>query len=173
MDEFNFDTDLVELARLDSYHDLANFDCGDTEMNQFFLDEAYEEQEKGLNSTTLLFFKGEIAAFVSICCDAIPLNTNEQAQIDIQRSKVPAIKIARLGKHIKFEKCSFGRFLIDYVKDLAYRLHTTVLGIRFITLDAYPDKINYYENSGFIRNIQANSRKRDDGAVSMRSDIFD
>lgn len=162
----------VLFARLseDEFPDILQFDCNDEEMNRFLKEEAYEEQRMGMNSTILLYYKGTLAAFCSICCDSIPLNDSERQEENISvRYKVPAIKIARLGRDVRFRGQGFGRFLINYVKDMAFRLSTTQLGVRFITVDAYLNKVDYYASNGFIRNEEIHRK----GNVSMRADIFD
>lgn len=175
MSQFSFDIDKVLLTRLaeDNLPDLVNFDCGDNEMNIFLRDEAFDEQGKGLNSTTLLYYQNDLAAFCSICCDSILLSPDERQEIDITRATVPAIKIARLGRDLKYRKLKLGIFLIEYIKNLAYELSETVLGVRLLTLDAYPERVKYYSNINFSVNEEMKRRKRRDGAVSMRIDIFD
>jgi hypothetical protein len=104
-------------------HDLEAFDCGDTEMNSFLKAEAYSEQESGMNSTILLYYRGQLAAFCSVCCDSIPLSKKEREEEKIEATyKVPAIKIARLGRALKYRDYGLGSFLIDYVKDVALNL---------------------------------------------------
>ncbi|WP_347490113.1 hypothetical protein ABDB91_02770 [Desulfoscipio sp. XC116] len=148
-------TKAILLVRLSETEipDLETFDCGDAEMNRFLRKEAYSEQEAGMNSTILLYYTGELAAFCSVCCDSIPLSNKEREEEKIEAQyKVPAIKIARLGRSIRFREYGLGGFLIDYIKDIAYELSTSKIGVRFITLDAYPGKEKYYLDNGFIRN---------------------
>ncbi|MCL6638347.1 MAG: GNAT family N-acetyltransferase [Firmicutes bacterium] len=168
-----FNPKAVLLARLteDEIRDLANFDCDDEEMNRFFRIEAFDEQERGMNTTILLYYRGELAAACSICCDAISLSKQEKEEEGVPYAKVPAIKIARLGRDIKFKGLGFGRLLIDYVKSTAFDLNDETVGVRFLTLDAYPQKIGYYEALGFVKN--QNKRPSRDGNISMRADIFD
>ncbi len=165
----------ILLARLtvDELDDLAIFDCSNKEMNDFFKEDAYREQEKGLNNTYLLYYKGSLAAACSVCCDAISLNEDEKEEEDVPYTKVPAIKIARLARDLNFHGLGLGKFLVRYVKQHAYALHTDGnIGVRFITVDAYPDKVPYYQNAfGFI--VNKSHRIKEGRPVSMRLDIFD
>lgn len=163
----------VHLVRLseDELPDLVDFDCGDQEMNRFLKEEAFDEQAIGMNSTVLLYYMGSLAAFCSVCCDSIPLSTKEQREEEIPRYKVPSIKIARLGRSVRFSGYGFGGFLINYVKSVAFELGTSRVGVRFLTLDAYPNKVKYYEGFGFVRNEAM--KPGPSGNVSMRADIFD
>lgn len=171
--EYSFNTDAVELVRLtiEEVSDLVHFDCGDDEMNQFLRDEALDEQDIGMNSTILLYYEDSLAAFCSLCCDSIRLSKEESAQQDIPYYKVPAIKIARLGRSVTYKKYGFGSFLIDYIKNTAVELSRTTLGVRFITLDAYPNRVEYYQSLGFVRNQAI--KIPSSGNVSMRADIYE
>ncbi|KKM08722.1 hypothetical protein SY88_21610 [Clostridiales bacterium PH28_bin88] len=172
MHGYDFNSRAVYLARLSEEYsgDLANFDCGDPVMNEFLCTQAMDEQEKGMNHTILLYYYGELAAFCSICADSIRLAKSEKETENVPYEVVPAIKIARLGRSTKHKGLGLGRFLIDYVKDIADDLTTSTLGIRFLTLDSYPDRVEYYRNLGFLEN---EAYKRRTETVSMRADIFD
>lgn len=52
-EKFRFNPEDVVLARLTEgeLSNLANFDCGDNEMNSFFREEVFNEQELGMNTT--------------------------------------------------------------------------------------------------------------------------
>lgn len=171
--EFNIDD--IQLVRLteDEVGDLANFNCGDEEMNRFFKEEAHQEQELGMNTTILLYYQGRLAAACSICCDAITLSGEEKEESSLPYAKVPAIKVARLGRSVEFKELRLGKFLIEYVKDIAYNLNESTVGVRFLTLDAYQDRVNYYsEELGFIVNSRGKKPKDRTTPISMRADIF-
>jgi len=172
MNEIDINPKAILLARLaeEDLLNLANFDCGDSEMNHFLKEEAYKEQCAGLNSTVLLYYKGDLAAFGSVCCDSIPLSTKERPD-NFPPHKIPAIKLARLGRHHKFKSFEFGKRLVEYVKNMAYELSQTQIGVRFITIDAYLERVEFYRSLDFVENEKLNQGKRT--TISMRSDIFD
>jgi GNAT superfamily N-acetyltransferase len=152
--------------------DALDFDCGDKEMNTFLREEAFAEQAMGMNSTVLLYYEGHLAAFCSVCCDAIPLSDAEREEEGIAVPyRAPAIKIARLGRNERCRGLGLGRLLIDYVKDMAFELSTSRLGVRFITTDAYANRVDYYSRLGFRPNLAA--RGKSSPTVSMRVDVFD
>lgn len=159
---------IITMDEKDSEH-LHAFDCEDIEMNRFFHNECFEEQGYGLNKTYVLYYCGELASLCSICADRISLASSEQDEFKLPRSSVPAVKIARLGREKRFRELKLGRYLMEYVQYKILQLSDEHLGIRFITLDAYPNRVTYYESLGFIQNIQQDNRK---GTVSMRFDIF-
>lgn len=88
---------------------MPNFDCGDEELNGFLQEAALDEQEQKLNRTILLYYKGELAAYCSLCADSIRLSESEAQDSSLPRKVVPAIKIARLARDARFKNMGFGR----------------------------------------------------------------
>jgi predicted GNAT family N-acyltransferase len=149
---------------------IDTFDCSDDIMNAFLKTECFKEQEKGLNKTYVLYYKGELAAFCSICADKINLGKDEQTGHELPRGSVPAVKVARLGRDKRFAELRLGRMLLDYVRMEMLELSQKALGIRFITLDAYEHRVPYYSSIGFVRN---SNQGKNSPTVSMRLDIFE
>lgn len=168
-----FDPKLVELAKLSERDlgNLASFDCGDEEINRFLRDEAFREQELGFNTTILLYYGGELAAFVSTLADSILLHENEKDE-STPYASVPAIKIGRLGTDKRFQGLGLGAFLVKYVFGQAIEVSENYCGVRMVTLDAYPNRVSYYESLGFVRNQHSRYSKRTKN-VSMRYDIYE
>lgn len=129
-----YNPDDIVLARLDEtdFSNVANFNCWDDEVNHFLWEEAYLEQGLGLNYTTLLYYQGRLAAFCSVCCDAIPFNPDEKEQYDLPYASAPAIKLARLGRAIEYKDYGFGEYLVDFVKNYQHleKIFTGELGTR-------------------------------------------
>lgn len=180
--EVNYKAVLV--ARLDDedVEYLATFDCirddddptvagFSREMNEFLRTEALDQQAQGLNTTSLLYYKGDLAAYVSVCADSIRLNESEQESDAVNYSTAPAIKIARLAVDKRFAGHGFGKFLIGDVRYACQELNDRI-GIRFLTLDAFPHRVEYYEKLGFRKNLVYATDKRKT-YVSMRSDYRD
>jgi hypothetical protein len=144
--------------------DLENFDSGDIDDNHYFLNEAYGEQQRGLNTTTLVYHHGLLAAFFSLCCDVIPIKVDDGEKSEISLN-VPAIKI-RYAVDKNYQDMDLDSFIISYVKNLAWELTTTKVGARFLTLDTDPSKEEFYTSKGFVRNAVGEEY------VSMRLDIM-
>lgn len=163
----------ILLAKLteEEFGDLANFDCADAAMNEFLKSEAYNEQELGMNYTTLLYYEGELAGFYSICTDSIKLSEDEKSE-DLIYTNVPAIKIARIGRDIKFKGLQIGTFLIKHVIHRALEINSELCGVRMITLDAYPHRVEYYESLGFKGNQHRMYTGKGRTTLSMRYDIY-
>ena len=151
---YRFNSKAVHLAKLsaDETANLANFNCGDNELNRFLLEDALDEQEQRSNRTYLVYYLGEIAAYCSLCTDSIRLKEDEAKDDGTPRVVAPAIKIARLARDIRYRGLGIGRFLVHMVYDLANRL-TDDVGVRYLTIDAYPDRVPFYLSLGFKPNL--------------------
>jgi GNAT superfamily N-acetyltransferase len=73
--------------------------------------------------------------------------------------------------HNSFQRRGIGGELLKYTVGLAIRLNEELgIGCRFITVDAYPDSVPWYEKNGFVLNRQY--PKLPDAHQSMRYDIL-
>ena len=163
----------VLLARLskDDLECLASFDCGDEEMNNFLKNDAFEQQDEGMSRTILLYYTGKLAAFCSVCADSLRLDDEEQRTEKIPLSVVPALKIARLGRDVTLKDFELGAYLVEYIKDYALDLSTSLLGIMFVTVDAYPGRVDYYRELEFMVNeVYVRDKRRVN--ISMRADLY-
>ncbi|WP_316571333.1 GNAT family N-acetyltransferase [Neobacillus sp. YIM B06451] len=161
----------VDLFNEDDLRYLGGFDCGDQIMNDFYkTEEFFQEMQLGLNATYALFFKGELAVLCSICADRINLAQDEKEENAFPRGAVPAIKIARIGREIRFKENRLGKLMIDYIILKILKDYHKSIGVRMITLDAYPNRVSFYEDLGFKVN---KNQGRNNPNVSMRLDIFD
>ncbi len=160
---------LIGILNENDLSHIESFDCGDENMNYFLRYDCFEEQKKGLNITYLLFYRGELAAFCSICADKINLAKDEQSGHELPRGSVPAVKVARIGRAQQYRDLGLGKLLFDYVRMEIIELAQRNLGIRFITLDAYEHRVPYYSSLRFMKN---NNQGRNCSTISMRLDIY-
>lgn len=157
----------------------SSFDCRRTEQNQFFLDRSWKDQQERL-STTYVFRKyGLVAAYATVCTDALPLSRRERGPL-IKYRTVGAIKLAQLGVDHRFQGMGLGTHAIGFVLTLARDIGERV-GCRYVTLDAQPALQSWYGELGFARNElhqeqriqEAVTHQRDPASVpvSMRYDL--
>lgn len=182
------------VARLSEDHQtsLANFNCINeqeflnlpskkrkriielsTDMNTFLQQEAYVEQNAGLNNTFLLFNGDNLIGYTSLCADTIRLNESEQANSGVPYETVPAIKVARLAVDFRAQGQGVGKFLIDFSVYKAVSVNNDHCGVKFITLDCYPHRYSYYKDMGFKSNEVHNEHRFDHHPISLRLDIFE
>lgn len=163
MSDFNQKAILLTPLGEEELPDLDTFDCEDWQTNYYLLNHAFDEQRRGLNTTTLIYYNGVLASFLSACCDTIPLckEGNNVA------CNAPAIKI-RYAIDKQFKDLEMDAFVIDYAKSVAYDLWCTHVGVRFLTMDVPAAQEDFFAGLGFVRNEEDNAGD----IVSMRTDIF-
>ncbi|HET7462439.1 MAG TPA: hypothetical protein VFJ82_14395 [Longimicrobium sp.] len=155
------------------------FDCGREEQTAFLYERAYADQLALLSVTYLYYVKGILAAFATVCMDAVPLGPRERDRT-IPYQEVSACKLAQLGVALPFQGMGLGRLVVADVVSRAQD-ETGRIGCRFVSLDAQPDLVGWYEARGFVRNTLRQARREQEAlargrdpsriAVSMRFDL--
>jgi GNAT superfamily N-acetyltransferase len=172
-----FSRDLLEFERLAGPLEF-DFDCRSPQQNDFLKLHAWNSQQQGTSVTYLLFHESELAGFVSVCMDEIRLGSREKPKdIGHGLSAFPAVKLAQMGVHHTFKGDDLGRLLINYAVLQALRT-SEVIGCRFLTLDARPEKQTWYEDRGLVLNKTDQKERQERAgdkqiAVSMRIDLHD
>ncbi len=168
-----FDFSQVRAVRLSRVYDLSRFDCGDKDINEFLKQDAITYQDKKIAITTLFIYKEEVIGFFSTAADSIKLKIEEKQGHNIDGKPIqefPAIKIVRLGRDIKYKKQDVGSNILKKAKGYIIEC-SEMTAVRFVTVDAYPDRVKWYERFGFVRNLDERYTKKEHH-VSMRYDLF-
>ena len=139
------------------------------EMEDFLKEEAFEEQEKGLNTTHLFIDKetGKIAAYVSLCNDSIGLELEERDNMGLSYTTVPALKIARLAVAVEYQGMGLGKSLIQFSAYMGRKVKE-MSGLAFLTLDCFEHRVSFYESVGFVKNLIQPILLPYDTPISMR-----
>jgi GNAT superfamily N-acetyltransferase len=155
-------------------HNVSGFDCDDQDLNDFLKNDAAKYQDEHLSRTQLAFLNGNIVGYITFLMDCIILVTSEKKHLlDFHRSiyTFPALKIGRIGIQKESKGNRIGTQLLKYAVGLAVRLNQEMnIGCRFITLDAYPKSIAWYEKNGFVYNKRYTAPEKTH--PSMRYDIL-
>jgi GNAT superfamily N-acetyltransferase len=111
--------------------------------------------------------------------DSLPLGRGER-DATVRYGEVSAMKLAQLGVHLSFQGIGLGRTVVGDIVEFA-RDEAARVGCRYLTLDAQPDLVGWYESLGFQRNVlrqdqrirDAVAHRRAPGtiAISMRFDL--
>ncbi len=141
------------------YSRAYDFDCGDADLNEFFRKDLIpHELELLTKSYALTPQEARVkdgfvpVALVSFSNDSIRLKDIEDS-VDLPEPKrypnLPAVKIARLGVHSRYQSNEVGTLLLNMVKKFFLMGNRT--GCRIITVDVYNDPrvIRFYEKSYF------------------------
>jgi len=139
---------------------LSNFDCGDSDLNDFFQKDALAHH-KELFATTYILKLQEMdeqsslppIAAISFNNDLIKLsNIDKDKFLPEAKAKYkysPAVKIARLGVFKSYQNKNLGTYILNLTKQLFVTDNRT--GCRFLTVDAYnkPNVIRFYRKNDF------------------------
>jgi GNAT superfamily N-acetyltransferase len=146
------------LIRLTDDYDFKYFNCEDSDLNDFFLNEAKSYQKSLLAVTYILETNGEIVGFFCVSNDRICAEdasvksrwrrVKDSLSFPKRRSSYPAVKIGRFAINKKFQTGGFGSKLMNTIKYSFVVGNKT--GCRFIIVDAYTRSLNFYEKNGFI-----------------------
>ena len=139
--------------------EIGLFDCGDKDLNEFLVQDAWNYKKYLLSETYLCYhdrtylIKGirKPIAYISLCNDCIQM-TKEQRKGELKgffkdcikktlpnkkrfHPSFPAVKIARLGVHKDYHSGGVGTHLVNMIKSLFLNNNRT--GCKIITVDAY------------------------------------
>jgi GNAT superfamily N-acetyltransferase len=169
-------------ARLTPDSKLEDFDCGDSDLNDFFKNDALPHQEQNLAQTTCIGYNDAIIGYYTLTTDTLVLESNEKRKL-FGSSKsykyYPAIKLARMALIQKFQRKGLGKAIIGIIRGMVWSVNERGIGCRFITVDAYPQSIEFYKKCGFeyqLKEQEGLSKKdlvrKNIHTVSMRLDLF-
>jgi hypothetical protein len=147
------------LIRLTPATKLKPFDCGDIDLNEFFLRDSHNYQKELLAVTYIIESDNETVAFFSLLNDKLSITEFESGRKfakyikammpgDKQFRSYPAMKIGRLGISSKYKGKGLGGIILDYIKMLFITNNRT--GCKFITVDAYNASTSFYEKNDFL-----------------------
>lgn len=170
----------IDLAKLEfcpltdkSNSAIKNFDCGDKDLNEFLIKDSLLSQELYLSNTMLVYSKGKLIGYYTLACDSIRLDKSKERKEFPERKQIqsyPAIKIARMAFIEECHNQGCGTLIISYVLGFAHRLNKRGIGCRFITVDAYPEKVDFYLKRGFKYNVHQLYKKNNH--PSLRLDVW-
>jgi GNAT superfamily N-acetyltransferase len=153
---------LIPLLTEDDYYQwpIVCFNCGRSDLNEFFRLDAYDHECEFLTKTYYfqpkeltdkgVFFPVGLISFLN---DRIEITKDEKkgekkAFFKMLRKTIPhpkrnytsypAVKIGRLGVHIKYQSDGIGSHLINITKKMFITNNRT--GCRYLTVDAYNDE---------------------------------
>jgi len=168
MPDVNRNTSADESWILEKVKDFTvcdSFDCGDSDLNEYFQKDSKYYRENLLTQTYCFTLKAEpgfVLALLDFCNDAVQLNdVNAKLETDkrARTRSFPAVKLTRLGVVKQFRRRSIGTHALNRVKSLFTEDNRT--GCRLIIVDAYdrPDVLGFYEKNGFQPLLPKEERK--------------
>lgn len=139
---------------------IESFDCGDADLNDFILHMANAYQQELLTTTYIVQDNttNKVVAYFSLAADKVTMSEFEsKAEFNRFRKhkfpnakrlkSYPAIKLCRIGVDLSARGLHLGSFMVNVVKQLCR--WDMKFGCRFLTVDAYVDKIPFYRHNDF------------------------
>lgn len=151
LSQFNF-------VRLTEAHQILPFDCGDSDLNEFLLQDSKKYLSQLLAVTYLIENNGRTIAFFSVSNDKVTMqdvDSNRRYRKLFQSimpegkqyKSYPAVKIGRFGIDKTVQKAGLGSQILDYIK--GWFISENKTGCQYITVDAYKQSLRFYERNGF------------------------
>lgn len=159
--DFSEIKDRYEVRKLSVDEQVKSFNCGDSDLNDFILNEA-APYRKAMLAVTYVFedkITKQTAAFFSLANDKVSLSDFE-SKTEFNRFRknkfvnekrlrsYPAVKLCRFGVDESLKGQSIGTILLRFIK--SYFVIDNKTGCRFITVDAYANAIPFYLRNGFV-----------------------
>lgn len=149
----------IHIIRLEEDERVADFDCGDEDLNDFIVNEA-QPYRKALIATSYIAqdSQGALLGFFSLANDKVSLSDfpskteynrfRKSRFVNEKRLKgYPAVKLCRLGISTLAHGQHIGSYLLDFIK--SYFVSDNKTGCRFLTVDAYAGAVPFYCKNGF------------------------
>lgn len=155
---------MISLKRLNPNDSVKPFDCGDSDLNGFLLEDNPLLSNAKHHAIELLAVtyiiedteKEQTIAYFSLLNDKIDRNITDNSVWNklsreipnIKRRKSqPAVKIGRLAVSSAYQGQGWGSQIISFIKQWFTENNKT--GCRYITVDALANKVGFYEKYGF------------------------
>ena len=167
----NLKTD-CNFVKLSSKNPITDFDCGDSDLNDFFNNEALFFQRERLGQTFYYCLKGSktvVGAF-SLSADSVKTALLPGSRIKKIKELIPrekalqsysALLIGRLGVSVEFAGQGIGSQLLEGIKIYCDDEFPTMA--RFLTVDAYnnPNVLAYYQKNDFSFVFSTEQQEKD------------
>lgn len=145
----------MELIKVDAGYEMKPFDCGDSDLNGFLLNDAKPCADAKIANTFVIEEDGKIFAYFCLLNDKISkVDTSKGVWRKVKRkflhskhfSSYPAIKIGRFAVSLDCRGKGLGSKIMLLIKYML-RDENTYSAFRFLTVDAYLSAISFYEKN--------------------------
>ncbi len=141
----------LEVRELTSIDQLYGFECSDPDLNDYLHNAALNSFDEGTSKTHLVYYNSVLVGFFSLATDIIKDDhlIEDDAKPGFDPHNYPAIKIARLATHKDWGGRGIGLFMVKQCMAIAIVISRRYAGCRFITVDAYKERVGFYQKYGF------------------------
>jgi GNAT superfamily N-acetyltransferase len=161
-----------ESVTLSPEHLITGFDCGDSDLNDFFNNDAIHYRNQLLGQTYFFRLKetNEIVCAFSLSADSIktyllPGSRRKRVKEHIPHEKslqsYPALLIGRMGVSTNWNGQGLGSKLINYIRYFCLSKYPYLS--RFLVVEAYntPVVLNFYQKNDFLFVFSTEQQERE------------
>lgn len=147
----------MKLVRLLPETNLSGFDCGDSDLNEFLIEDAKKFLDKRIATTFILEDNGSIVAYFCLLNDKISRMDVTNSQWRIIKGafperkhfgSYPAIKIGRFAVSADYRGRNIGTDLMNLLKGMLVE-NPNYSAFRYLTVDAYISAVDFYRKNNF------------------------
>lgn len=150
---------VIEFKRLDAQEEIAEFDCGNDDLNDFFRNDWKDGCNQLISVTYSASKDGQIAGYFCVSNDSIRKRDIQDKKYKKnflsnvpwrkQYNSLPAVKIGRFATTKDIQGNGTGTAILDIIKFLFITNNRT--GCRFLVVDALNDDrvLKFYLKNGF------------------------
>ncbi len=143
------DVSNLQFRKLLLTDDTADFDCCETNLNDYIWYQAKDQQLEGSAVTYLSFYDHRLVGFVSLTMSSILIQYVNKLHLPRgSYPQFPALMIGRLATDYEYQHQGVGKALCELAIARAVEYRETV-GCQFVILNAEPGSIPFYEKLGF------------------------
>lgn len=155
----------LDVEILNARYNLAPFDSGSNELDDFLKNDALKEQQELLSKTHLCFYKDRVAGFITLTADSVQVRLPQKEgnrELNLHQSQLiadcnypayPCILIARLAVDKRLHESGIGSHLMSLAIGFAL---DGPLGCRYLSVDPKEESEksqkkpeDYYKKFGF------------------------
>ena len=155
----DFDNEIEIYKLKKELFDIDNFECSNSEYENYIKGEAYEDQKISIAQTWVFVYKNQnVVGYVSIAMGDINKTQHEKLN-HFPHTNVPGMLLGRLATHKNFEGLKIGQKMVDWVFSEAIR-HAKDIGCRILYLNPEQGVKTWYSKKMKFAHIK-NKRKDD------------
>lgn len=146
---------------------IPEFDCGNSRLNKFFIEEAADTENYGLGNTTLFFDteKDKIIGFYTLSINILEIDFfkgynrfkkymgtrySKKLEQDFNTSSFPVLEIMRLAVDISYQGKKLGtRIVLSIYKDIIDLRLKYNLPVNNVYIEALSESTEFYDTLGF------------------------
>jgi len=140
----------IEIRPLHKSDDLASFDCGIVELNQFLKQYAKQNQFRHYIGATYVAVVDEcIIGYLSVSASSIRIDDlSHELSKKLPRYPLPILRLTRLAIDVKYQNIGIGKQLLKFTLGLTVK-QKEQFGCFALVVDAKEKSVGFYEAYGF------------------------